>query len=102
VPGSSKPAACSLSPGESSQRAHEFRALAQRALVSRERRDGAVVLTFRTEPGVREAAEDLARRERECCPFLDFRVEERDSHVALAIGAAPEDRAALDVFYELV
>jgi hypothetical protein len=98
---SEKPQACSLTPGQQSERAAEFRALAERALVSRERRDGSVVLSFSRAPGVRETVEDLARRERECCSFLDFRVDEHDGRVRLAIAAAPVDRAALDAFYEL-
>jgi hypothetical protein len=98
---SEQPRSCSLTPGEMSERAGEFRALAARALVSRERRDDGIVLSFGRQPGVRETVEDLARRERECCPFLDFRVDERDGQVRLAIAAAPEDRAALDAFYEL-
>ncbi|HEX2233510.1 MAG TPA: hypothetical protein VHG69_09115 [Thermoleophilaceae bacterium] len=98
---SAEPHACSLPVVEQGARAAEFRALAASALVDRDRDDGAVRLSFRDEPSVREAVEDLARRERECCSFLDFRVEQRDGRVTLAIGARPRDRAALDPFYEL-
>ena len=93
--------ACSLSPAEQVGRGEEFRALARRALDSRERRDGAVVLSFRPEPGVHAAVEDLAVRERECCPFLDLDVTERDGLISLTIAAAPDDAPALDAFYEL-
>ena len=93
--------ACSLSPGEAAGRAEEFRALARRSLSARERSDDEVRLRFRDEPGVGDVVEDLARRERECCPFLDLRVARSAGEVMLAIGAAPEDRAALDAFYEL-
>jgi hypothetical protein len=98
---SGAPRACSLSAADQGDRAAEFRALAGRALVERERDDGAVRLSFRADPDVREAVEDLARRERECCSFLDFSVREGDGHVTLAIAAAPEDRPPLDAFYEL-
>jgi hypothetical protein len=60
-----------------------------------------VLLRFRDEPGVRQAVEDLARRERECCPFLDIDVSKAGNQVVLAIGAAASDRPALDAFYEL-
>jgi hypothetical protein len=93
--------ACSLSPGEAAGRAEEFRALAQQWLSGRDRSPDQVRLRFRDEPGVHEAVEDLARRERECCRFLALRVERAAGEVTLAIGAAPEDRAALDAFYEL-
>jgi hypothetical protein len=98
---SEQPRACSLTPGQQSERAAEFRALAEQALVSRERREGSVLLSFSHAPDVRDAVEDLARRERECCSFLDFRVEEEDGRITLAIAAAPGDRAALDAFHEL-
>ena len=95
------PAACSLSAGEAARRAEEFRELARRALAGRERGEAEVRLRFHAGPGVTEAVEDLARRERDCCPFLDLRVERSPGEVTLAIGAAPEDAAALDAFYEL-
>jgi hypothetical protein len=98
---SDAPRACSLSPAGQSDRAAEFRALARRSLVERERDNGAVRLSFQADPDVRAAVEDLARRERECCSFLDFGVQERDGRVTLAIAATAEDRPALDAFYEL-
>jgi hypothetical protein len=97
-----KPASCSLAPGEAADRAGEFRALAERALESRELRDGTLVLSFRAATGVLEAVEDLARRERECCSFLDFGVESSGNSVTLTIGAQPGDRAALGAFHDLV
>ena len=93
--------ACSLSPADAAGRAEEFRALARRFLVARDRSQDEVLLHFRDEPGVGDTVEELARRERECCPFLDLRVERSAGEVILAIGAGPEDRAALGVFYDL-
>jgi hypothetical protein len=92
---------CSLSPAEGAARTAELRALARRALRSRERDEDRVLLRFSSEPGVAGAVADLARRERACCPFLDFRVSDEPGTVTLSIGAAREDRAALDAFYEL-
>jgi hypothetical protein len=99
---SGEPHACSLSPSERAGRGAEFRALADAALVNRERRDGVVRLGFRDEPAVRATVEDLMRRERECCPFLDFRVVAERGVVTLEIAATdPADRPALDAFFEL-
>jgi hypothetical protein len=95
------PKACSLSPAEGAARAAELRSLASRALRSRRRDDDSVLLRFRPGPDVAAAVADLARRERECCPFLELRVSEDPGGVTLSIGAAREDRAALDAFYEL-
>jgi hypothetical protein len=99
---SGRPPACSLAPGEAADRAAEFRALAGRALQSRELRDGTLVLSFRAEAGMREAVDDLARRERECCSFLDFGVEASGDSVTLTIGAEAGDTAALDAFSDMV
>ena len=93
------PVACSLTAAEQGERADEFRELARRALLSRQREPGRVVLSFRA--GVEGQLEDLARRERECCPFLEISVERGDDVVALSIGAARDADAALDAFYEL-
>jgi len=95
------PKSCSLTPSEGSERAAEFRALARHALRSRELVGERVLLRYDRQPAVADAVEDLARRERECCPFLELEVSASASEVTLAIGAAPEDRAALDAFYEL-
>lgn len=95
------PLACSLTASEQSERADEIRELARGALVSRRRDEGRVVLSFRADPGVADEVEDLARRERECCPFLELSVERGGGLVALSIGAAPDAQPVLDAFYEL-
>ena len=95
------PVACSLTAAEQSERAAEFRELTRRALADRRREDGRVVLSFRARPGVAEQVEDLARRERECCPFLEISVERGEGLVALSIGARPDAAPVLDAFYEL-
>ena len=94
------PKSCTLTPSDGVARAAELRSLARRALRARERDYHHVVLSFSSEPGVAAAVADLARRERECCPFLDLRVSDGPGGVTLSIGAAAEDRAALDAFSE--
>src|SRR4051794_35176141 len=89
----------SLTGGEQSEGAGEFRELAGGALIGRTGEPGRVVLSFRA--GVEDQVGDLARRERECCPFLELSVERGDDSVALAIGVGPGADAALDPFYEL-
>jgi len=93
--------ACSLSAAQLSERGDELGELAGRALAGREREDGRVRLRFRAEPGVAEQVEDLARRERECCPFLDLSVEREDGLVTLSIAGGPDTAPMLDGFYEL-
>ena len=93
--------ACSLSAAELSERGDELSELAGRALAGREREDGRVRLRFRAEPGVAEQVEDLARRERECCPFLDFAVQDGASELVLSIRAPAAAAAVLDGFAAL-
>jgi hypothetical protein len=96
------PVACSLTAEEQTDRAGELRELADRALAERHREPGRVVLSFKAASGVEEQIEDLARRERECCPFLTISVERDEDLVALSIGAGPDADAALEAFYGLV
>ena len=71
-------------------------------LLRRERRANSVVLSFRADPGTREAVEDLARRESACCPFLDYRIETAAGEVVWTITnpVVGEDGAALDVYLD--
>jgi hypothetical protein len=96
------PLACSLTAEQQTDRADEFRELARRALADRHREPGRLVLSFQDLPGVAKQVEHLARRERECCPFLELSVERADGLVALSIGAGEGADAALDAFYDVV
>src|SRR4051812_37838391 len=65
----------SSAPDTTDERLSAYRSLFEHALVSREREADAVVFRFRADPAARSAVEALVRREAECCPFLDYRVE---------------------------
>ncbi len=71
----------------------------ERALLRRERRDGALVLTFGAAGGTHEAVRDLARREAACCPFLDYRVQVAGDEVIWTISGSER---AVDVFSDAV
>ena len=106
---SSAPIACDMSSAEDTPgaRLREYDRLFERALLRRERSAGGVVFSFRADPGVREAVEDLARREAACCPFLDYRVETDEATVTWTIsnGVSGHERAGaevtLDAFHAL-
>jgi hypothetical protein len=68
------------------ERLAAYRRLSEHAL-GQTRRPRAVTLRFAA--GACAAVEELARRESECCPFLEQRVELGDSEVAWTI-AGPE------------
>ena len=94
------PIACSLSPIEMAGRQEEARELARQALVGRERRDGGVRLQYRYSEEVDLAVRDLVRRERVCCPFLEFALEAGAERLTVDISAPPEAQTLLDSIYE--
>jgi hypothetical protein len=97
------PVACDMSTARDTpdERIAEYEALFERALLDRERRADAVVMTFRGD--AREQVEDLARREHACCPFLDHRVEMAGDTVVWTIGSDERAgaQATLDAFHAL-
>jgi hypothetical protein len=103
------PIVCDMTTAEDTadQRLAEYSRLFERALVRRHRDDDGVIFAFRADAGIREAVEDLARREAICCPFLDYGVETVGGEVTYTItnpldgdSRASVD-AALDVIYSL-
>lgn len=84
------------------ERLTEYRRLFERSLLRRERRDGAVLFVLRANSAPQVA--DLARREAECCPFLEYRVEPLGDQVIWTVSD-PVGRAGasaiLDEFYAL-
>jgi hypothetical protein len=98
------PIACDMSTAEDTpeERVREYEDLFERALLRHERSDGAVVLSFRADPGVREQVVDLARRESACCPFLEYRVEAAAGEVIWTIAnpVTGDERAAADAVLE--
>jgi hypothetical protein len=94
------PIACDMSTADDTpeERLLEYRRLFEAALLRRERRADNVSFWFRTEPGLREALEALARREAACCPFLGYRVEAAGDE--LVWTTTGDDRAAIQVFLD--
>jgi hypothetical protein len=98
VPGA--PVACDMSTARDTpdERLAAYEGLFAHA-VRRERSADTVVFSFRADPGVRDAVDDLARREAACCPFLDYRVETAGDEVLWTITSAVtgDERASVDV-----
>jgi hypothetical protein len=87
VPDTTTPIACTLDGPSYTQRLDEIRTLLARALRA-SRRDGpALHLTF--DAGARDQVEEMVRKEKSCCAFLDFRLTEVDGAVNLAITVPP-------------
>jgi len=96
------PAACSLDEAALVARAAELSALGERALVDVARAPtGELLLRYRRRAGVEAALEDLARRERECCPAMRWRVRPAGADVLVAIAGPPEAAPVLDAIASL-
>jgi hypothetical protein len=99
------PVACDMTSASDTpgRRLAEYGRLFERALLARERRDGAVLLRLRGDSDTRAAVLDLAGREAACCPFLDYRVETAGDDVIWTIAGdgRPEVDAILDAFHAL-
>ena len=90
------PSACSLSSGQREDRELEFRDLAASALLASERTPAGIRLRFDPAPAVRARVMELVRKEKECCPFFDFRLEASLAEFSLQVSAPPEAEPMLD------
>ena len=99
VPGA--PVACDMSTARDTpdERLAAYQGLFERALLRRDRGADTVVFSFRADAGIRDAVEELARREAACCPFMDYRVETTGDEVVWTITnvVSGDERASVDV-----
>ncbi len=95
------PIACSLPPGEQVPRVDRWRALAARYLLDEEATAEGVRLRYRLEPEAVSELEDLARLERDCCGWADWRVERTDDAVVLEVTAEGDGAAAVRSMFGL-
>jgi hypothetical protein len=100
------PIACDMSTAQDKpdERLAEYGRLFQRALLRRERRDDAVVFSFRADHETRQTVEDLAHREAACCPFLDYRIETVGDELIWTIAnpVTGDERASVDAGLDAV
>jgi hypothetical protein len=79
------PIACSLSSGDATTRQQQWDRLLGRA----RGREGMRV-EFRPDPEILDELTRLVALERECCPFLEFQIEESGSALVLTASSPPE------------
>ena len=97
------PIVCSLTGSELADRGNEFAAILGRGLLAREETLDGIRLRFRRSPGLQEDLAELTSREKECCPFFDFRIQVAGEELVLEVGAPPEARPMVDrLFAEAV
>jgi MerR family copper efflux transcriptional regulator len=95
------PLACSLTAGDQAGRRLEFDAILGRGLLAREMTPRGIRLRFRASPGLRQDLVDLTHREKECCPFFDFRIEANGDELLLDVSAPPEARPVIEQLFPM-
>lgn len=81
------PIACTLDGGSFADRVQDIRALFARSLRSHVLDGRQLRLSF--DPAARDAVQDLVRKEKACCAFLDFKLEEAAEALDLTITVPP-------------
>ncbi len=94
---SSAPIACTLGAGEYADRLAWIAELNRSALRSQHQAGRALVLDYASDAASR--VRELVARERACCAFLAFRVEETPHAVRLTITAPAEAGEGLDAVF---
>ncbi len=97
---SDAPIACSLEPGELSDRRAAWLGLAERALRGRHTTATGMQLVFAAGKGVEGELRELARLEARCCSFADWKVERSDDEVVLEVSAAGDGIAAVRASFD--
>ena len=89
--------ACSLSEPALASRLGAIDALLGAHCVAVQEEDEGYAFRFRDAPGVREAVDRLAAKERACCPFLTWRFEPpHGGTFRVHVGGSPEAKAFLE------
>jgi hypothetical protein len=90
------PIACALTTTGREQRARLVAALAEDALISRERDGTGLVVRFRADAGVERRLRAWTALEAECCPFLTMSVEPGSAVVTLRVDGPSEAAGIID------
>jgi hypothetical protein len=90
------PIACTLSAADKSTRGDEWRQFFALNVAEVVRAETSLRLRLKSGDDVILRSVDLARREKDCCAFFEFRLELLSDEVWLEIGAPAEAAAILD------
>lgn len=95
------PIACSLAADHAGARIEEWRQFVSRRVVEIARSEGSVRLRLEDSDEALLLATDLARREKTCCAFFEFRLVPLPEAVWLEVEAPDEAAAILDELVNL-
>jgi len=93
------PIACSLTPDDAGDRVEEWRRFLSERIVEIKRTDNSARFRLEESGDALLIASDLARREKACCPFFDFRLLLTPDAVWFEVDAPQE---AAEVVSELI
>jgi MerR family copper efflux transcriptional regulator len=93
--------ACTLSGPELSERIREWTDVASQA-TSREVHESRVVSRYPADPHLLARLRNLIAAEAECCPFIEFHVEERPTHFVVELRVPPDMGGVLSVMLGLI
>lgn len=85
------------------ERLADYRRLFGDDLIARQRTDTGIQFRFRTRAGLTEEIRDLAAREKACCPFFDFDINDHGNEITwdASVVDDPVARQVLDEYYAL-
>jgi hypothetical protein len=92
------PIACTLDTGDFKARLAAIADLNAQSLQCVERSGLRMQLHYSVQ--ARQQVEDMVHRERECCAFLAFDIQERESEVVLTVTAPEEAREASEMLFD--
>lgn len=91
------PIACTLSPEDYKTRLASNADLARNALRSQTREDLELHLIYSVDAA--ERVREMVRKERDCCAFLTFQLDERPDEIRLTIKAPERARGSADLVF---
>jgi len=93
-----KPIACTLAGRDLQDRLALIAALTRDALRGYERADLTLTLRYAIEAAPR--VQEVVRKERDCCPFLNFEIHEQADEIWLTINVPEEVRKNIDTLFK--
>lgn len=90
--------ACTLSSADFQLRLAAIAELNSKSLRSVKREDLRLQLVY--DGRARQEVEDMINRERVCCPFLNFEIQERGSEILVLVGSPDEAREAAVLLFD--
>jgi hypothetical protein len=93
------PIACTLSPGEMTERMALTEALAADGLLDRAATASGLRVRLRDTPEIARRTRELIAAEAACCPFLEFELRRADGDLVLDITGPDGARAVIDLLF---